>query len=65
MLKMVQTESQVQPTAPTLALSLPGEYEVQVATHLTLVQFQSFGQDMVRSLRNITQEDEQWQTVDK
>uniref|UniRef100_A0A8C7GKV9 Granulocyte colony-stimulating factor n=1 Tax=Oncorhynchus kisutch TaxID=8019 RepID=A0A8C7GKV9_ONCKI len=45
----------VLPTATSLASRLTGDYEVQVATHLTLVQLQSFGQDIVRSLRNIAQ----------
>ncbi|XP_029933803.1 colony stimulating factor 3 (granulocyte) a [Myripristis murdjan] len=59
MQKMVQGESAVQPTPPALNLRLPGEYEVQVATHLTLVQLQSFGQDMVRSLRSLQQSSEE------
>lgn len=58
MLKAVQVAESplaVQPTATSLASRLTGDYEVQVATHLTLVQLQSFGQDIVRSLRNIAQ----------
>ncbi|CAB1312335.1 unnamed protein product [Coregonus sp. 'balchen'] len=54
--QVVESPVAVQPTATTsLASHLTGDYEVQVATHLTLVQLQSFGQDIVRSLRNIAQ----------
>ncbi|KAI3365613.1 hypothetical protein L3Q82_010695, partial [Scortum barcoo] len=45
LLKLVQSEAVVQPTPTPVALNLPGEYEVQVAAHLTLVQLQDFGQD--------------------
>ncbi|XP_070783762.1 colony stimulating factor 3 (granulocyte) a [Enoplosus armatus] len=53
MLKGLQAEAV--PTPSPVALRLPGEYEVQVAAHLTLVQLQSFGQDVVRFLRNLDQ----------
>ncbi|KAM7381866.1 hypothetical protein PAMA_012630 [Pampus argenteus] len=59
MLKMLQTETVVQPTPTPVALRLPGEYEIQVAAHLTLVQLQSFGQDMVRFFRSLEQNDEE------
>ncbi|XP_013863583.1 granulocyte colony-stimulating factor [Austrofundulus limnaeus] len=59
MLKMVQPEAAVQSTTAPLSIHLPGDYEVQVATHLTLVQLQSFGQDMVRVLRSLEQSDEE------
>nr|XP_020461810.1 uncharacterized protein LOC109963549 isoform X2 [Monopterus albus]XP_020461811.1 uncharacterized protein LOC109963549 isoform X2 [Monopterus albus] len=59
MLKMVQTETVAQPTPTPRALRLPGEYEVQVAAHLTLVQLQSFGQDMVHCLRGLDQSNEE------
>ncbi|KAM7370979.1 hypothetical protein PAMP_010485 [Pampus punctatissimus] len=59
MLKMLQTETVVQPTPTPVALRLPGEYEIQVAAHLTLVQLQSFGQDMVRVFRSLEQNDEE------
>ncbi|XP_041819168.1 colony stimulating factor 3 (granulocyte) a [Chelmon rostratus] len=52
-LKMVQGEAVLPPTPTPVALSLPGDYEVQVAAHLTLVQLQSFGQDMIRCLRSL------------
>lgn len=52
MLNIVQ-ESVLQPTPTPVALRLTGEYEVQVAAHLTLVQLQHFGQDMMRCLRNL------------
>ncbi|KAK1881228.1 Granulocyte colony-stimulating factor [Dissostichus eleginoides] len=53
MLKMAQAEAVVQPSPTPVALRLPGEYEVQVAAHLTLVQLQAFGQDTVRCLRGL------------
>lgn len=53
MLKKVHGENHVLPTATTVALRLSGDYEVQVATHLTLVQLQTFGRDVARSLRNM------------
>ncbi|XP_028332602.1 uncharacterized protein LOC114481764 [Gouania willdenowi] len=53
MMNMAKTEGSVQPSPTTVDLHLPGEYEVQVAVHLTLVQLQSFGQDMVRCLRSL------------
>ncbi|GAA6227925.1 uncharacterized protein LOC108875695 isoform X1 [Lates japonicus] len=59
MLKMVQKEAVVQPSPTPVALNLPGEYEVQVAAHLTLVQLQSFGQDAVRLLRSLDQSNEE------
>lgn len=37
-----------------LASRLHGNYEVQVATHLTLLQLRSFCHDLIRSLRAIT-----------
>lgn len=58
MLKLAQPEAAVQPTTAPLSLRLPGDYEVQVATHLTLLQLQSFGQDMVRVLRSLDQSNE-------
>ncbi|XP_068161351.1 colony stimulating factor 3 (granulocyte) a isoform X2 [Antennarius striatus] len=62
MLKMVQGEALVQPTPTPMTLNLPGDYEVQIAAHLTLVQLQSFGQDMVRVLRNLVPNDEETQS---
>ncbi|XP_070708166.1 colony stimulating factor 3 (granulocyte) a [Pempheris klunzingeri] len=59
MLKIVQADAVVQPTPTPVALRLPGEYEVQVAAHLTLVQLQSFGQDVVRCLRSLEQSNEE------
>ncbi|XP_029977582.1 colony stimulating factor 3 (granulocyte) a isoform X2 [Sphaeramia orbicularis] len=58
MLKMVRTEVTAQPTPTPVNLQMPGEYEVQVAAHLTLVQLQTFGQDMVRSLRSMEQNED-------
>ncbi|AWP17486.1 Granulocyte colony stimulating factor 1 isoform 2 [Scophthalmus maximus] len=66
MLKMVQEEAVVLPTQPTVTLRLPGEYEVQLAAHLTLEQLLSFGQDTVRYLRSLDksneEETESWPT---
>ncbi|XP_022598757.1 uncharacterized protein LOC111220080 isoform X2 [Seriola dumerili] len=59
MLKMVQKEAVVQPTPTPMALRLLGEYDVQVAAHLTLVQLQAFGQDTVRCLRSLDQSNEE------
>ncbi|XP_033962699.1 colony stimulating factor 3 (granulocyte) a isoform X2 [Pseudochaenichthys georgianus] len=53
MLKMAHAEAVVQPSPTPVALRLPGEYEVQVAAHLTLVQLQAFGQDTTRCLRGL------------
>ncbi|XP_024862162.1 granulocyte colony-stimulating factor [Kryptolebias marmoratus] len=53
MLKMVQSEASVEPTTAPVSLRLPGDYEVQVAAHLTLVQLQTFGQDVLRILRSL------------
>ncbi|XP_069547534.1 uncharacterized protein [Brachyistius frenatus] len=59
MLKLAQAEAAEQPTPTPVALRLPGQYEIQVAAHLTLVQLQSFGQDMVRCLRSLDHSDEE------
>ncbi|XP_054455064.1 colony stimulating factor 3 (granulocyte) a [Anoplopoma fimbria] len=59
MLKLVQAGVVVQPSPTPMALHLPGEYEVQVAAHLTLVQLQSFGQDTVRCLRSLDRSNEE------
>ncbi|KAF7649149.1 hypothetical protein LDENG_00146180 [Lucifuga dentata] len=40
--------------SPDLASRLHGNYEVQVAVHLTLQQLRSFCHDMIRSLRHIS-----------
>ncbi|XP_056285857.1 colony stimulating factor 3 (granulocyte) a [Pseudoliparis swirei] len=53
MLKMAQAAAAALPSSTSVALRLPGEYDVQVAAHLTLVQLQSFGQDAVRCLRSL------------
>uniref|UniRef100_A0A1A8IUS6 Colony stimulating factor 3 (Granulocyte) a n=1 Tax=Nothobranchius kuhntae TaxID=321403 RepID=A0A1A8IUS6_NOTKU len=53
--KMLKTGTKQQPTIAPVALRLPGSYEVQVAAHLTLVQLQSFGQDMDRVFRSLDQ----------
>ncbi|XP_073346178.1 colony stimulating factor 3 (granulocyte) a [Pagrus major] len=59
LLKKVQAEAVVQPSPTPVALNLPGEYEYQVAAHLTLVQLQAFGQDVVRCLRSLEQSNEE------
>ncbi|CAL8272612.1 unnamed protein product [Lota lota] len=40
--------------SPDLAARLHGDYELQVANHLTLTQLRAFCQDIVRSMRNIS-----------
>ncbi|XP_071318402.1 colony stimulating factor 3 (granulocyte) a isoform X2 [Trachinotus anak] len=59
LLKMVQKDAVVQPSPTPMALRLQGEYDVQVAAHLTLVQLQAFGQDTVRCLRSLDQSNEE------
>ncbi|KAM4526884.1 colony stimulating factor 3 (granulocyte) a [Fundulus diaphanus] len=51
--KMTQTSVAVPPTSASVELRLPGDYEVQVAAHLTLVQLQTFSQDVARCLRSL------------
>uniref|UniRef100_UPI0037E8C112 colony stimulating factor 3 (granulocyte) a n=1 Tax=Semicossyphus pulcher TaxID=241346 RepID=UPI0037E8C112 len=58
-LNKVKGEAVVQLTPTPVTLHLPAEYEVQVAAHLTLVQLQSFGQDVVRLLRSLDQSSEE------
>lgn len=53
------TGEAVQASQPTVTLNLSGEYEVQVATHLTLVQLQAFGWDVVHYLKVIDQSNEE------
>lgn len=57
-LKMVQTEGPAQSTQPPVVLHLPGDYEVQVAAHLILVQLQSFSQDVARFLMSLDHSNE-------
>lgn len=58
MLKMVTGEA-VQASLPTVLLNMSGEYEIQVAIHLTLVQLQAFSWDVARSLRFLDQSNEE------
>lgn len=46
---------------PRLTLNLPGDYEVQVAAHLTLQQLQTFGQEVDRCLKSLDQSG--WQMI--
>lgn len=48
-----QMSSVSQYEASGLASRLPGDYEVQVATHFTLLQLRDFTQNLKRSLRNV------------
>uniref|UniRef100_A0A674DHG1 Uncharacterized LOC115170604 n=1 Tax=Salmo trutta TaxID=8032 RepID=A0A674DHG1_SALTR len=48
-----QMSSVSQYGASGLASRLPGDYEVQVATHFTLLQLRDFTQNLKRSLRNV------------
>ncbi|CAJ1080812.1 colony stimulating factor 3 (granulocyte) a isoform X3 [Xyrichtys novacula] len=59
MLYQVKGETVVQPTPTPVALRLAGKFEAQVAAHLTLVQLQSFGHDVVRLLRCLDQSGEE------
>ena len=52
MLKMVGGQAVA---LPRLTLNLPGDYEVQVAAHLTLQQLQTFGQEVDRCLKSLDQ----------
>lgn len=62
MIQMVQTEAVAQPTPTPVVLRLPGEYEVQVAAHLTLVHLEAFGQDMLRFLRGLAEQSDDDET---
>ncbi|XP_037134443.1 uncharacterized protein LOC119138482 [Syngnathus acus] len=53
MLQGLQTDYVLQTTPSPVALRLHGDFEVQVAAHLTLVQLQSLGQDVHRFLRGL------------
>lgn len=53
MRKMNQSHTAAPPTSGSVELHLPGEFEVQVAAHLTLVQLQAFSQDVERCLRSL------------
>ncbi|CAL8300799.1 unnamed protein product [Lota lota] len=58
LLKIIKGDSAEHPVAHVLNLQLPGEFDVQVATHVTLQQLQDFGQDMERILRRVAQANE-------
>ncbi|XP_014906192.1 colony stimulating factor 3 (granulocyte) a [Poecilia latipinna] len=53
MQKMNQSHIAAPPTSGSVELRLPGEFEVQVAAHLTLVQLQAFSWDVARCLRSL------------
>lgn len=53
MQKPGQMSSVAQYEASGLASRLPGDYEVQVATHFILLQLRDFTQNLKRSLRNV------------
>ncbi|XP_071754720.1 granulocyte colony-stimulating factor-like [Centroberyx gerrardi] len=53
MQELGQLSSAEQYQSPDLASRLNGNYEVQVANHLTLKQLRSFCHDLIRSLRHI------------
>ncbi|XP_077595226.1 uncharacterized protein LOC144211684 [Stigmatopora nigra] len=56
MLQALQSEFVVHLNPSPVNLLLSGDFEVQVAVHLTLVQLQSLGQDIHRFLRNLDTE---------
>ncbi|XP_023197156.1 uncharacterized protein LOC102218830 isoform X1 [Xiphophorus maculatus] len=53
MQKMNQSHTAAPPTSGSVELRLPGEFEVKVAAHLTLVQLQAFSRDVERCLRSL------------
>ncbi|XP_036408789.1 granulocyte colony-stimulating factor-like [Megalops cyprinoides] len=53
MRELGQLESGVQYGGSGLGARLTGDYEVQVATHVTLTHLRAFAQDLFRSLRNV------------
>ncbi|KAG7492370.1 hypothetical protein MATL_G00013490 [Megalops atlanticus] len=53
MREMAHLETGVKYAGSGLASRLTGDYEMQVATHLILVQLQDFTRDIFRSLRNM------------
>ncbi|KAJ8414467.1 hypothetical protein AAFF_G00053370 [Aldrovandia affinis] len=55
MYELGQFEARVRYEGSGLASRLTGDFEVQVAAHLSLVQLQDFAQDIFRSLRNMAQ----------
>lgn len=59
MLKLIQKTALPTPTYKPVVLRLPGEYEIQVAAHLTLVRLEAFGQDVVHCLQSMEQSDEE------
>ncbi|XP_077958654.1 colony stimulating factor 3 (granulocyte) a [Gasterosteus aculeatus] len=59
MVKMANGEAAVQPSPSPVVLRLPGEYDVQVAAHLSLGQLQSFGRDVLRCLRSLDRSGEE------
>ncbi|CAL8283571.1 unnamed protein product [Merluccius merluccius] len=58
LLKTIQKDAAEQPAAPVLDLKLSGDFDVQVATHVTLQHMQHFGQDMERILRGVSRANE-------
>uniref|UniRef100_A0A8C6S4T3 Uncharacterized protein n=1 Tax=Neogobius melanostomus TaxID=47308 RepID=A0A8C6S4T3_9GOBI len=59
MLKLIQKSTPPAPTYKPVVLRLPGEYDIQVAAHLTLWKLQAFGQDVVKCLRSMDPSDEE------
>ncbi|KAG9350189.1 hypothetical protein JZ751_026542 [Albula glossodonta] len=53
--EMGQFETSVKYGGSGLASRLSGDFEVQVATHLSLAHLRDFAQDIFRSLRNMSQ----------
>lgn len=62
MLNRITAETTALPSPTPVALRLEGEYEVKLAAHLTLVQLQSFVQDVDRLLRSLDQSSEEEMT---
>ncbi|XP_072312302.1 colony stimulating factor 3 (granulocyte) a [Eucyclogobius newberryi] len=53
MLNLIQNTTLPTPALKPVVLHLSGEYDIQLAAHLTLVQLEAFGQDVVRCLRSM------------
>uniref|UniRef100_A0A3B3ZKH9 Colony stimulating factor 3 (granulocyte) a n=2 Tax=Periophthalmus magnuspinnatus TaxID=409849 RepID=A0A3B3ZKH9_9GOBI len=59
MLKLIQNTAVPTPTLEPVVLRLSGEYDIQVAAHLTLVNLSNFGQDVVVSLHSMELSEEE------
>ncbi|XP_076122709.1 colony stimulating factor 3 (granulocyte) a [Alosa pseudoharengus] len=56
-LKHVNTSPPPEPTLPDISSQLKDEYNIQVSTHVTLLQLQRFGQEVFRFFRSLLSND--------